>query len=215
MIDLVVVEKRINIKKIIVVSIVVILVVIIATVSGIELASKQVSKKYINELDTQIAKVEEENRIKEEEEQKKNQEEIKKRIELTSSPLTEEQQYNILHIYNNTGEKRVFLTFDDGPSSLITPLILDVLKQEDVKATFFLLGINAKNNKDIIKREFEEGHYIANHGYSHKYSEIYLSPEATLQEYKITEQIIRDALGNQNYRSNLFRFPGGSNRREI
>lgn len=211
MIDLIITNNQLNMKKIVIIIVVLILTITISTIAGIELANKHLSEKYIEELDSQIAKVEEENRIKKEEEEKKKQEEIQKRIELTSTTLTEEQQYNILHIYNSTGEKRVFLTFDDGPTSLITPLILDVLKMEDVKATFFLLGTNAKYNQDLIKREFEEGHYIANHGYSHIYSEIYASPEATLAEYNATEQIIRDALGNQNYRSNLFRFPGGSN----
>ena len=116
-----------------------------------------------------------------------------------------------MHIYRSTGEKRVFLTFDDGPTKTVTPLILDVLKQEDVKATFFVLGNNVKNNPDLVKRAFEEGHYIANHGYSHKYSEVYATPEATLNEYNVTEQAIRDALGNQSYCSRVFRFPGGSN----
>ena len=109
------------------------------------------------------------------------------------------------------GEKRVFLTFDDGPSQSVTPLILDVLKQENVKATFFVLGTNTKYNPELVKREFDEGHYIANHGYTHKYSTVYASPEATLDEYNFTQQAIRDALGNQNYKSKVFRFPGGSN----
>lgn len=211
MIDLIITNKQLNIKKSVIIIVVLILTITISTIAGIELANKHSREKYMEELNSQIAKVEEENRIKKEEEEKIRQAEIQRRIALTSAPLTEEQQNNILHIYKDVGEKRVFLTFDDGPSSLITPLILDVLKEENVKATFFLLGTSAKYNPDIIKREFEEGHYIANHGYSHRYSEIYSSPEATLAEYNTTEQIIRDALGNQNYRSNLFRFPGGSN----
>ena len=61
------------------------------------------------------------------------------------------------------------------------------------------------------KRDFDEGHYVANHGYSHKYSTVYASPEATLNEYNYTEDAIRKALGNNSYMSKLFRFPGGSN----
>ena len=64
---------------------------------------------------------------------------------------------------------------------------------------------------DLVKREFDEGHYVANHGYSHKYSTVYASPEATLNEYNYTEDAIRKALGNNSYMSKLFRFPGGSN----
>ena len=86
-----------------------------------------------------------------------------------------------------------------------------MLKKENVKATFFTLGTNVNNYPDLVKREFDEGHYVANHGYSHKYSTVYASPEATLNEYNYTEDAIRKALGNNSYMSKLFRFPGGSN----
>lgn len=210
MVDLIVINRQLNIKKLIIVIVIMSIAVAAATIEGMNLARKNFSVAYIEELDNQVAEVEKQIKIRQEEERRKK-EEIQKRINLTSVPLTEQQQNNILHIYNDTGEKRVFLTFDDGPSSLITPLILDVLKEEEVKATFFLLGTSVKNNPDLVKREFDEGHYVANHGYSHKYSTIYSSTEATLNEYNQTEQAIKEALGNANYRSNLFRFPGGSN----
>ena len=63
---------------------------------------------------------------------------------------------------------------------------------------------------DIVKQEYEAGHYIANHGYSHKYSSIYKNVDSILKEYNKTEQAIREALGDETYSSNLFRFPGGS-----
>ena len=66
----------------------------------------------------------------------KEKEETIKNTRITTS----QQVDNILNIYKNTGEKRVFLTFDDGPSKTVTPLILDLLKKENIKATFFLLG---------------------------------------------------------------------------
>ena len=114
------------------------------------------------------------------------------------------------NIYNGEEGKRVFLTFDDGPTKEVTPHILDILKEYDIKATFFVLGTNAKKNSDIVKRAYEEGHYIANHGYSHKYSTIYKSADTVLEEYNKTEQIIKEALENTNYSSHLFRFPGGA-----
>lgn len=117
---------------------------------------------------------------------------------------------NVENIYNGTEGKRVFLTFDDGPSKAVTPHILDILKKHDIKATFFLLGSRVKLNPDLVKREYEEGHYIANHGYSHKYSKIYASSNDVLKEYNKTEKEIQKALGNVNYASHLFRFPGGS-----
>ena len=107
-------------------------------------------------------------------------------------------------------EKQVFLTFDDGPTKEITPQILDILKEEQVPATFFVLGSRVELNPDLVKREFEEGHYIANHGYSHEYSNIYASVQSVIDEYNSTERAIQDAIGMSEYHSYLFRFPGGS-----
>ncbi len=116
----------------------------------------------------------------------------------------------INNIYNGEEGKRVFLTFDDGPSESVTPKILDILDKYDIKATFFVLGCNAKSHPDIVKRAYDSGHYIANHGYSHKYSKIYKNTSTVLEEYNKTEDAIRVAIGNPEYSSNLFRFPGGS-----
>lgn len=123
-----------------------------------------------------------------------------------------EQQFinSVNNIYNGKEGKRVFLTFDDGPTTQVTPHILDILDKYNIKATFFVLGSRAKQNPDILKREYQSGHYIANHGYSHKYSKIYESADTVLEEYNKTEEAIRAALENDSYSSNLFRFPGGS-----
>lgn len=86
---------------------------------------------------------------------------------------------------------------------------MDILKQEKVKATFFVLGSNIETRQDILKRMYEEDHYIANHGYSHVYSQIYSSPQAVLDEYVLCENKIRSAIGVPEYNSYLFRFPGG------
>lgn len=125
--------------------------------------------------------------------------------------VTEIGRQNVKKVYSSTADaKRVFLTFDDGPSSNVTPLILDVLKQNDIKATFFTLGSRVEQNPQIVKRAYEEGHYIANHGYSHNYSSIYSSEQALLDEYNKTEEAIRKAIEVPEYSSHLFRFPGGS-----
>lgn len=107
-------------------------------------------------------------------------------------------------------EKQVYLTFDDGPSKDITNQVLDILKEHDVKATFFVLGARVELYPDVLRRAFYDGHYIANHGYSHKYSEIYQSKDTVFQEYIECENAIRKALNNELYNSYLFRFPGGS-----
>lgn len=209
MYDLIISNKKLNIKKVIIIIILLIILIVISTILGIRKAEKDNNKKYAIELEKQVEVVnEKEKKIQQEDEEKKQ--ELQAKIEKINKPLNDEQKYNILHIYNSTGEKRVFLTFDDGPTKAVTPFILDTLKKENIKATFFVLGTNASYNPDLIKREYNEGHYIGNHGYTHKYKEIYATTEATLEEYNKTQQIIRDDLQNQSYMGNVFRFPGGS-----
>lgn len=122
--------------------------------------------------------------------------------------LTDEGKNNMANIYNSE-TKRVFLTFDDGPSKTVTPVILDVLKQENIKATFFLLGSRVDLNPDIVKREYDEGHFLASHGYSHVYSQLYSSPQSVLDEYNSCITSIRNAIEEPEYNPHLFRFPGG------
>ncbi len=122
--------------------------------------------------------------------------------------LTETGKQNIKNIYKSE-TKRVFLTFDDGPSKNVTASILDILKQENVKASFFVLGSRVELYPDIIKREYDEGHFIASHGYSHIYSQLYSSPQSVLDEYNKSLVAIRNAIGEQEYNPHLFRFPGG------
>ena len=117
---------------------------------------------------------------------------------------------SIKNIYNGEEGKRVFLTFDDGPTKEVTPHILDTLKEYNVKATFFVLGNRVEQNPDLVKRAYNEGHYIANHSYSHKYSKIYKDSDSVLAEYNKTENVIKKALNKEDYSSHLFRFPGGS-----
>ena len=121
--------------------------------------------------------------------------------------LTQEGIENVNHIYSSD-TKRAFLTFDDGPSSNTQP-ILDILKEKEVKATFFVLGSNVEKAPETVKRIYDEGHFIANHGYSHVYTSIYQSPQTVLDEYNRCNQLVRDAIGEQEYNSHLFRFPGG------
>ena len=202
-----IIKPRSNKRKIIALIICLVILIIVSIISGIYINEDICTTNNGKQAQMMQVKIEQE----EEEKRQKQEQEIKNRTAKTSAPLNENQINSILHVYNSTGEKRVFLTFDDGPSRLITPLILDILKAENVKATFFLLGENAQRNAELVKREFNEGHYIGNHGYTHKYSEVYSSPEATLAEYNTTEQIIKNILGNQQFRTNVFRFPGGSN----
>lgn len=105
-------------------------------------------------------------------------------------------------------EKIAYLTFDDGPS-LVTPKILDILSKENVKASFFVIGKSVEAHPEIVKRAYDEGHYIANHTYSHNNSILYKSSESFANEVKKTDLAIGKAIGVENYSSLIFRFPNG------
>ncbi len=100
----------------------------------------------------------------------------------------------------------IYLTFDDGPSLTSTPKILDILKEEGVKATFFILNYN-KNQEVLVKRIVNEGHSIGIHGYSHDYKKIYQSVEAYMENITKLQDKIKKSTG---VTTNLTRFPGGS-----
>lgn len=89
---------------------------------------------------------------------------------------------------------RIAITFDDGPSSQCTGRLLDGLKERDVKATFFLIGENAKENPELVKRLDEEGHLIGNHTYHHV--EITkVSDEEAKKEILDTNEVITSITG--------------------
>lgn len=105
-------------------------------------------------------------------------------------------------------EKVVYLTFDDGPSK-VTGDILDILKEEGVPATFFVIA--AENNEEylpVLSRTASEGHLIALHSGSHRYSEIYASPEAFWQDLAELREKLTPYVDNAQM--NILRFPGGS-----
>ncbi|MBQ8590765.1 MAG: polysaccharide deacetylase [Firmicutes bacterium] len=105
--------------------------------------------------------------------------------------------------------KAVYLTFDDGPSTKVTPRILNILKENGVPATFFVLGSRVDANPEIVRREYQEGHKVANHGYSHDYNYLYASTENLLKDINRGNAAIDRALGF-SYGNRVFRFPSGS-----
>lgn len=104
-------------------------------------------------------------------------------------------------------DKSVYLTFDDGPSDKVTPKILDVLKEENVKATFFIIGRQAQTRMGILKRAFTEGHTLGVHSYSHEYHKIYASTQSLLEDIDKCNEVIKSVTGSY---SDIYRFPGGS-----
>lgn len=106
-------------------------------------------------------------------------------------------------------EKTAYLTFDDGPNNTITPKVLDILKEKDIKASFFVIGKYVEEYPEIVKREYEEGHYIANHSYNHDNTKLYKSAESFKNEIEKTDIAIGKAIGVEDYCSHIFRFPNG------
>ena len=100
----------------------------------------------------------------------------------------------------------IYLTFDDGPSLDITPQVLDILKDEDIKATFFVLNYG-ETKEYLINRIVNEGHTIGIHGFSHEYQEIYVSDEAYMNNITRLQDKIKATTG---ITTKYTRFPGGS-----
>ncbi|WP_326908564.1 polysaccharide deacetylase family protein [Sedimentibacter sp. MB31-C6] len=105
--------------------------------------------------------------------------------------------------------KIAFLTFDDGPSKNVTPLILDILDEYNIKATFFVLGVLCDKNGNILKDIVSRGNSIGIHSYSHNYKKLFANKEEFKNELILTENILKEILGEE-YKTRLFRFPGGS-----
>ena len=103
-------------------------------------------------------------------------------------------------------KKRVYLTFDDGPCSN-TAAILDVLKEYDVKASFFVVGKEDDASMEMYQRIVEEGHTLGMHSFSHQYSNIYQSVDSFAQDLEKLQRLLKLATGEE---VKLYRFPGGS-----
>ena len=118
--------------------------------------------------------------------------------------------------YSNNGEKIVFLTFDDGTSKTNTPEVLRILDENNVKATFFLTGSNIENGgetaKELIRQEFNSGHAIANHSYSHDFKKLYpgryLDMNAFKEDFDKNDKLLKSVLGD-NFSTRVIRCPGG------
>lgn len=101
---------------------------------------------------------------------------------------------------------KIYLTFDDGPSPDVTPEILDILKENQVKATFFIVDY-PESSIPLLQRMIEEGHTIGIHGSSHDYAEIYQSDEAFMENIRTLHDKL---LADTGYDAYVVRFPGGS-----
>lgn len=141
---------------------------------------------------------------------------IKNHID-TTKPGLYEVEYQVSDSSNNKDRKTryvsvskplqkgaIYLTFDDGPRLETTSAILDILKEEEVKATFFVTN---KGPDSLIKREYEEGHTVALHTASHDYSSIYSSGDNYFADLESVGDRVKRITGKE---SKIIRFPGGS-----
>lgn len=126
-------------------------------------------------------------------------------LEKSQEPVAEEAQSE----ESKEPVTKVYLTFDDGPSSN-TDKILDILAEYDVKATFFVTGKRQEIYLPVYRRIVEEGHTLGMHSFSHRYHEIYASKEQFSEDLTTLQEFLYDATGVW---SRFYRFPGGSSNR--
>ena len=192
-------KKYVDKKRMVFTIIAILAVIVTLSLTIYYLADTTLRVKKSKEFEKQIIE------YNQQQQEEAKQKEIEKQAKIPK--LTEQGKENIKNIYH-TDKKVAYLTFDDGPSNN-THQILDILKQNNIKATFFVLGSQVEIFPETTNRIYNEGHYIANHGYSHKYSEIYQSPEQVLNEFNQCNQIVANTINIPEYNSHLFRFPGG------
>ena len=201
-------NKKVNVKKAI------LIIIACITITGI--------------VSTTWAYVDNQKKIKAEqlkiEEEKRKAEEEKKKYTVGTSHEGKKYSYDASVVaeklkkydYSNNGEKIVFLTIDDGTSTTNTPKVLDILKKEGVKATFFITGQNVEYGgekaRDLIKQEFNEGHAIANHSYTHDVKKLYpnrvLDIDAFKADFEKNDKMLKEVLGKY-FSTRVIRCPGG------
>lgn len=107
-------------------------------------------------------------------------------------------------------KKIIYLTFDDGPSYKVTNSVLDILKENKVNGTFFLIGNQIKGKEKIVKRIYNEGNCLGLHSYTHNYKKIYSSEDNFIKEMFDCRDEVKKVVGIS---PNIIRFPGGSHKR--
>lgn len=116
------------------------------------------------------------------------------------------------HINDEKAEEKIaYLTFDDGPSAN-TEKVLKILKENNIKATFFVVGPLKEEDSKYIKMEYDEGHAIGNHTYDHDFDKVYVSEKIFWDNFNKDQEFIKSITGEE---STLFRFPGGSFNRDV
>ncbi|MGL5379304.1 polysaccharide deacetylase family protein [Clostridium sp.] len=116
--------------------------------------------------------------------------------------------YNINEVKANEKNKTIYLTFDDGPTPCITRTICNVLNKNNVKASFFIVGNNARKNPELLKLLNDGGMCIMPHSDMHVYENIYSSSDAYFNDLHACEKTIKDIVGKSEFK--FIRMPGGA-----
>lgn len=212
-------KKGLDVKKCAL--LVVVLVVLIAVgFKGVTATTAFIEEKRQEKIEMQkkaeAERLEEERKRKEEEEAKKKMVGVNHEAKQYTYDARKIQEKLAHYDYSNNGKKMVFLTFDDGSSTTVTPEILKALKENDVRATFFVTGENIERGgqkaKDLIKESFEYGNAIANHSYTHDYKVLYpgrtLNLDNFLADFNKTDELLKEILGPY-FSTRVIRCPGG------
>jgi len=110
------------------------------------------------------------------------------------------------HGHGSRDFPEIALTFDDGPDEQFTPKILEILKKNNITATFFCIGQKIEKNPEILDQIIKDGHIVGNHSYSHSFYFDFFSPMRMAREIKRTDQLIKKLTGKKPV---LFRAPYG------
>lgn len=199
-------KKRVKrMKRAIIITLIsaILIPIILCVFLFVKVNSMQQQIDYLYQVREQTQK---EEQLAKEEALKTTQQEEQAEAEILASELPETTEIDKQQETKDNGKKKVYLTFDDGPSTR-TETILEILNEYGVKATFFVVGKEDEYSMEMYKKIVEDGHTLGMHSYSHQYSVIYQSVEAFASDMERLETLLRTATGED---VKLFRFPGGS-----
>ena len=137
---------------------------------------------------------------------------IRPTYDLNGNPPTAPGLAMKARVFDPEPSKIVYITIDDGPYLQNTPHLLEVLQKENVKVTFFDVGKQIEQFPSLLKAEYEQGHSIGSHTYSHDYSSLYKSPDAFLADIQKNDDLIYRVIG---IHTKIIRAPGGTLRFNI
>jgi peptidoglycan/xylan/chitin deacetylase (PgdA/CDA1 family) len=137
---------------------------------------------------------------------------IRPTYDLKGNPPTAPGLVMKARVFDAEPSKIVYITIDDGPYLRNTPYLLEVLKKENIKVTFFDVGKQIEQFPSLLKAEYEQGHSIGNHTYSHDYKSMYKSPDTFLADVKKNDDLIFKVIG---IHPKIIRAPGGTSRFNI